>query len=325
MPRAWSRRDFLKVAVPAVVAVGCSRRNNSSGTAEFRMQAPWVNDAEFIGYFVALNNGWYQQEGLNLLYQPGGPDIIAEGTLLSKRSDIALTPVETTVNLIVRDNAPLKIIGTQYQKSPLGVVSLAKNKITKPTDLVGKTLAVPPANVLTVEALLKANNMKKSDVRIVPYQYDPGPLLRSEVDATIDFVTNVPYAIKQAGGDPSFFLIYDFGFSVYNDTVVVTEETLRQRRKQVLSWLRASKKGWDENFRDPKRYPPMFADTFFKGNGRTVENEIFFNTSQQPLISSAGGIFSMTVDGIKANIDSLQRIGINARSDMFATDLLSEI
>ena len=273
MTKNRSRRDFLRMAIPAAMAIGCGRSKELAPSQDFKMQSPWVNDAEFIGYFVALSNGGYKAQGLDLVYQPGGPDIIAEGTILSRRADIALTPVETTINLIVRDNAPLRIIGAQYQKSPLGVVSLVKNHITKPEDLVGKTLAVPPANVLTVEALLKANRIKKADVRIVPYQYDPGPLLRGEVDATIDFVTNVPYSIKQAGAEPTSFLIYDFGFSVYNDTVVVTQDTLRQRRKQVLSWLRGSRRGWEENFKDTEHYPPLFMDTYFKGTGRTVQNE----------------------------------------------------
>jgi ABC-type nitrate/sulfonate/bicarbonate transport system substrate-binding protein len=289
------------------------------------MQSPWVNDGEFIGYFVGLEQGLYKAENLDLAYQPGGPDIIAEGTLLSKRADIALTPVETTINLIARDGAPLKIIGTQYQKSPLGIVSLAKNGIRKPQDLIGKTLAVPSANVLTVDAMFKLNGLKKSDVRIVPYQYDPTPLLKGDVDATVDFVTNVPYAIQQAGGTPSSFLIYDYGFQVYNDTVVVTDETLRSRRADILSWLRASRRGWVENFKDPGHYPPLFENSYFKGTGRTVQNEIFFNNAQKPLIETASGIFSMTDSGINANIESLQRIGIPAKREMFVTGLLDEL
>src|SRR4051794_16638352 len=123
-----SRRNFIRLALATSLLSGC-RRHTTTGPLPFAMQTPWVNDAEFIGYFVALNQGLYSKENLDLRYLPGGPDIIAEGTLLSKRSDLALTPVETTINLIVRDGAPLRIIGTQYQKSPLGVVSLKKSRI----------------------------------------------------------------------------------------------------------------------------------------------------------------------------------------------------
>lgn len=323
MPYTTSRRGFLQIAISTLLFSGCQR--GGSPPHRFVMQSPWVNDAEFIGYFVGLDQGLYKGENLDLTYQPGGPDIIAEGALLSKRADIALTPIETTINLIARDGAPLKIIGTQYQKSPLGIVSLAKNGIKKPQDLVGKTLAVPPANVLTVEAMLKLNGLKKSDIRIVPYQYDPTPLLRGEVDATVDFVTNVPYTIQQAGGVPTSFLIYDYGFQVYNDTVVVTEDTLKSRRGEIVSWLRASRQGWVENFRDPAHYPPLFENSYFRGTGRTVQNEIFFNNAQKPLIEAASGIFSMTDSGINANIESLQRIGIAAKQEMFFAELVDDL
>ena len=200
-----------------------------------------------------------------------------------------------------------------------------KSHITKPADLVGKTLAVPPANVLTVEALLKLNKIEKKDVKTVPYKYDPTPLLKGQVDATVDFVTNVPFSIKQAGGDPTSFLIFDFGFRVYNDTVVVTDTMLRERRGDILAWLRASRRGWEENFKDVTHYPPLFQNSFFKGTGRTVENEKFFNGAQKPLIESPNGIFTMSEDGINANVESLQQIGIKASKEMFVRDLAKEI
>src|SRR5690242_3645956 len=105
-PNGLSRRHFL-----SVLGVGCAFTACTPTTQRaFRMQSPWVNDAEFIGYFVALDKGFFKQNGLDLAYQPGGPDIIAEGTLISGRADLALTPIETTINLITRDRAPLKII-----------------------------------------------------------------------------------------------------------------------------------------------------------------------------------------------------------------------
>ena len=211
-----------------------------------------------------------------------------EHASIAGKADLALTTPDTTIKAIVEQGAPFKIIGAQYQKNPIGIVSLAKNPIKTPQDLVGKTLAVPPVNVISVEAMLKINDIDKAQVNIVPYAYDPTPLIKGEIDASLDFTTNVPFTIKQAGEEATSFLLYDFGFTIFNDTVVVTEETLKAKRKELVAWLRASRKGWDENFNDPAAYPPKFAETWFKGTGRTIENEIFFNTAQKPLIEAAG-------------------------------------
>lgn len=321
-----NRRTFLGTAAAGMAAGAMPGFLRHAGAATpFAFQASWINDAEFAGYFVAIDEGFYAAEGLDLTYTPGGPDVIPESTLISGTADLTLTTPDTTVKAIVDQGAPFKIIGTQYQKNPIGIVSLAKAPITTPAELVGKTLAVPPVNVISVEAMLKLNDIDKSQVNIVPYAYDPTPLIKGEIDASLDFTTNVPFTIEQAGEKATSFLLYDFGFTIYNDTVVVTEETLKTKRNELVAWLRASRKGWDENLADPTLWPPKFADTWFKGTGRTIENEIYFNVAQKPLIESQNGIFSMDEEGIAKNIEALGQIGIKATREMFDTTLLEEI
>lgn len=340
------RREFLRrgaVGAAGIAVLGgassflaaCSSSSSKSSTSssaadgaktgKITMQSAWVNDAEFMGYYIAMTNGYYKAAGLDFTYLPGGPNVIPEETLTAGKADISLTTPDTTIKAIVDNGAKFKIIGTQFQKNPIGVVSLEKSNITSPKDLEGKTLAVPDVNRLSVNAMFKLNNIDESKVKIVPYAYDPTPLIKGEVDATIDFTVNVPYTIEQAGEKASSFLLYDFGFKLFNDTVVVTEETLKNKRDLLLSFLRASRKGWDENLADPTKYPPMFKDSYFKGNGRTIENETFFNQSAKPLIANAGGVFAMSEEAIADNVKSLNDIGIKATADMFDTSLLAEL
>lgn len=325
------RRKFLSLTGKSILGLyasscfllsscdGCKSANKSK---IIRLQSPWINDAEFIGYFVAIEKGFYKDEGIDFTYLPGGPEIVADSVLLAGNAEIALTTPDLTINAILKQNAKFKIIGSQFQKSPLGIVSLEKNNITTPLDLKGKTLAVPPANQLTIDAFLKINNIDKKEIKIVPYQYDPGPLLNGEVDATLDFVTNVPYTISEKGGKPTSFLLYDHGFQIFNDTVVVLEDTLSKNRDLLTKWLRASRKGWQENFKNPEKYPGMFINSYFKSTGRTKENEIYYNKAQQPLMESTTGIFSMSEESIQTNIKSLAAVGIEAKREMFVNDLL---
>ncbi len=319
-----NRRNFISLAA-AGASLPLTSRLAFAQAAPFTLQAAWINDAEFAGYFLALDRGYYAEEGLDLTYLSGGPDVIPESTLVAGRADLALTTPDTTIKAIVDQGAPFKIVGAQYQKNPIGIVSLASNPITSPQDLVGKTLAVPPVNVISVEAMLSISGVDRSAVNIVPYAYDPTPLIQGEIDASLDFTTNVPYTIRQAGAEATSFLLYDFGFTIYNDTLVVTTDTLAERRNEIVAFMRASRKGWAENFIDPEAYPPTIADTWFAGTGRSIENEIFFNVAQQPLMEAEGGYFSMTEEGIAQNIEALAAVGIRATRDMFDTTLLEEI
>lgn len=322
----FDRRRFLKTAAAGAALTAAPHwATRAMAATPLTMQAAWINDAEFCGYFAAIDDGDYGEAGLDLTYLSGGPDVIPESSIISGKADLALTTPDTTIKAIVDQGAPFRIIGTQYQKNPIGIVSLAKAPVNSPEELKGKTLAVPPVNVISVEAMLAINGIDASEVNIVPYAYDPTPLIKGEIDASLDFTTNVPYTIEQAGEKAVSFLLYDFGYKTYNDTVVVTEDVLSEKRGELVAWLKASRAGWDRNLADPSVYPPKFEDTWFKGTGRTIANEIFFNTAQKPLIEHPDGIFTMDEEGIAANVETLNRIGIKATADMFDTSLLDEI
>lgn len=323
MSLSMQRRHFLGLMGATAALPLTSRLAYAAMPLTF--QASWINDAEFAGYFAAMDKGYYTEEGLDLTYLSGGPDVIPESSLIAGKADLTLTTPDTTIKAIVEQGAPFKIIGAQYQKNPIGIVSLASKPITSPQDLVGKTLAVPPVNVISVEAMLKISGVDRGAVNIVPYAYDPTPLIKGEIDASLDFTTNVPFTIKQAGPEATSFLLYDFGYKTFNDTVVVTTDTLAAKRKEIVAFMRASRKGWESALADPAAMPPTFADTWFAGTGRSIENEVFFNTAQKPLIEAPGGIFSMSEEAIAANIEALAAVGITATRDMFDTTVLEEI
>lgn len=318
-----TRRTFLRGA--AALAAASPLAGWSQAASKLTLQAAWVNDAEFMGYFIAIDQGYYKAEGLDVAYLSGGPDVIPEASLLSKKADVALSTVETTIKAITEQKAPLVIIGAQYQKNPVGIVSLASKPLKTPADLVGKTIAVPPVNRLTVEAMLKLNGIDKSKVKIVPYAYDPTPLLKGEIDGSLDFTTNVPFTIKSKGQDATSFLLADFKLPLFNDVVIVTQDTLKTRRKELVAFLRASRKGWVENFKDTNAYPPKYKDTWFKGTGRSVENEVYFNGAQKPLMEHPSGVFSMSDDAIAKCIAALNEVNVKATKAHFDTSLLKEI
>ncbi|MCB2132457.1 MAG: ABC transporter substrate-binding protein, partial [Rhodobacteraceae bacterium] len=147
-----NRRTFIQGAAIAGASAGLPLRARAA--SPLTMQAAWINDAEFSGYFLAMDKGYYSEEGLDLTYLSGGPDVIPESTIIAGRADLALTTPDTTIRAISEQGAKFKIIGAQYQKNPIGIVSLKKNPVNTPADLVGKTVAVPPVNTVTVEALL---------------------------------------------------------------------------------------------------------------------------------------------------------------------------
>ncbi len=94
-----TRRRFCNaMAAAALGAIARARSARAAAPANsMAMQAAWVNDAEFIGYFVGLQNGYYKAQSLDLHYLSGGPDVIPESALLAGKAPLALTTPDTSV------------------------------------------------------------------------------------------------------------------------------------------------------------------------------------------------------------------------------------
>jgi ABC-type nitrate/sulfonate/bicarbonate transport system substrate-binding protein len=322
-----TRRGFGEAALSGLTAsVFGAPTRAVAAESKLIFQADWLNDPEFLGYMIAIDNGYYKAEGLSVEYLSGGPSLIPEGVLLSGKADVALTNSLTTAKAIFEKSAPLVVIGTQYQKSPLGVISLASKNISSLKDLIGKTIACPTISESVLVAALKLANIPQKDVRIVPYAFDPTPLINGDVDAVADFVTQLPFLVEQKSGQKvSSFLFWDVGLPLYMDLLVVTKDTLKSRRPDLVKFLRASRQGWKENFADPKKYPPLFDQTWFNGLGSTPEAELYFNSTQLGLMENPKGFFSMSEADIKRNLEALAGLSIKATAEMFDTSLLAEL
>lgn len=326
MTFSLTRRGFSSAMLSglAAAALGAQKAAYGAETA-LNFQSIWINDPEFLGYYIAMENGYYAAEGLKLNYMPGGPNLIPEGALITGKADIALTGVINTAQAINK-GAQLKIVGTQFQKNPQGVISLEASNIKEPKDLVGKTIAVPPLSLQNFRAMLAANGIAAEKVKIVPYAFDPTPLATGSVDAVFDFITSLPFIVEQKSGKKTHnFLAYDAGLPFYIDTVTVTADTLKAKRKEIVGFLRASRKGWAEDFADSAKYPAKYADTWFKGNGYTPEAALYHSKIQIPIMDHPKGMFFMDEEGIQKNLDSLAKVGVKADKDMFDTSLLAEI
>jgi ABC-type nitrate/sulfonate/bicarbonate transport system substrate-binding protein len=350
-----SRRQAIKTMGTGALLMtlgaqwGCRRQDETT----FRLQQPWVNDAEFLGYIVAKEKGYYKKHGLDGFdHLEGGPSTLPEPLINTRRAEIALTTPDNTVAYITRNKIPLKIIGAQYQTSPMGLLSLRKAKINVPQDLKGKKVAVPQVNILMFEAFLKVNGLKLSDVELVPYTYDPTIIVDDIADATLDFIPNVAYTIKNYisqkknaqsdnSGDLDVMELWladeerasKAGYKslpMFMDTVVVREDYLSDNRDLIIKWFKASREGWRDVFKEPEIMVDKYLSKFFKDTRRSRELEIEFCKQQQQAVLPKKGtwqnIFEMSEENIEKTVESLKLAGIaDANVKYFDSSLLNEI
>ncbi len=104
-----TRRAFGKTALAGLAAAAFAPMGRA-GAAEspLAFQSIWINDPEFIGYFIAIDKGWYKEEGIDLTYIPGGPDVIPQAALLTGKADIALTSLIESASAVFREGRHLQ-------------------------------------------------------------------------------------------------------------------------------------------------------------------------------------------------------------------------
>ena len=82
--RTWTIAAGVGLAVAVAVAGGLVAAGSSQGQGltKVTLQSKWVVQAQFAGYYVAKDKGYYRQAGLDVTIKPGGPDILPEQVVL---------------------------------------------------------------------------------------------------------------------------------------------------------------------------------------------------------------------------------------------------
>jgi ABC-type nitrate/sulfonate/bicarbonate transport system substrate-binding protein len=299
------------------------------GTLDYRLA--WIKNVEFAGSYIADSKGYYKAEGfskVNLI--AGGPTATAAETdVVTKKAFVALSSPDRTAAAI-KAGAKVKIVGTQYQKNPFAVMSMAAKPILTPQDMIGKRIGVQAANEAVWEAFLKANKIDPSKITKVPAGFDPTVLTKGGYDGWFSYITNEPNVLTLAGFKVTTFLLADHNYPLVGESYVVTEDSIANERDKIKAMFIADIKGWTESNKDPAAGAALAATVYGKGLGLTTTEQTLESKSQNLLINNAdtakNGIFTMTPALIAANVKTLTYAGYTVTADqLFDMSIIDEV
>jgi ABC-type nitrate/sulfonate/bicarbonate transport system substrate-binding protein len=282
------------------------------------VQASWINDAEFIGYFVAMARGHYADAGIVVDHRPGYSGLVPEAALLDGTASIALSSPESVAATIARTGAELAIIGAQFQKSPLALVSSARAPLRAIGDLADNVIAVPEANRALLEWLLANAGLDRSVTTLVDYDHDASRLMGGEVDGFIDFPIDCTFRFLQEGYAAHVVLMHDLGATLFNNVVVVTQAFGEANHDLLQRWLKASQLGWLENAADLTRFPAELRESHLTSE-RSIAAEIHANREFVKLMGPPEQYFTMSDRAVAANRDLLERLSYRVKGLAWAS------
>ncbi|MEM6566529.1 MAG: ABC transporter substrate-binding protein [Pseudomonadota bacterium] len=217
------------------------------------LQLKWVTQAQFAGYYVALENGFYEEEELNVTIKPGGPDIAPTQVIAGGGADVTVEWMPAA--LAAREKGlPLVNIAQPFKSSGMMLTCRKDAGVTSTDDFAGKTLGVwffgnefPFLSWMSQLGL--PTDGSDSGVEVLKQGFNVDPILNGQAACVSTMTYNEYWQVIDAGLTPddlTTFKYEDQGVATLEDGLYVLEDNLADASfaDKMVRFVRASMKGW---------------------------------------------------------------------------------
>lgn len=236
---------ILCVVLLMGMLAGCAGSPTAPEQDTVDVQLKWVHQAQFAGFYVAQEKGYYEEENLAVSLHEGGPDVDLFQQVLSGAVDYAVVSPE---DLLVKrgQGEPLTAIAVIYRQNPMTFVAMEGSGIKRPADILGQTVAVAPDGIIQFRALMNRLDLDLDQIEFGEYDYAYGSFIAGEVDVTEAYATGGIIRLHNQGYALNVIWPDDYGVHFYADTLVARDEFIAKNPQLTTRFLRATLRGWQE-------------------------------------------------------------------------------
>ncbi len=225
------RRGLAVASVATVTAIAlaaCAAPADTDTSGDFepltsiKLQLQWLPQAQFAGYYVALDQGYFTDEGFdNVDIVPSGGDIVPQDALVAGDVDFAIAWVPKVLGTLEATGAELTDIAQVYQKSGTLQVSFKDTGVASVADFEGKRIGSWGfGNEWEIFAAMADEGLDASTVSITTQDFSMNALLDGDVDAAQAMTYNewaqILEVVNPATGE--LYQPEDFDVVSYEDT-----------------------------------------------------------------------------------------------------------
>jgi NitT/TauT family transport system substrate-binding protein len=232
----------------------------ASAADRVTIQLKWVTQAQFAGYYVAKEKGYYKEANLDVTIKPGGPDIAPEQVLAAGGADVIVDWMPAA--LAAREKGvPLVNIWQTFQLSGLMLTCTKASGIKTPKDFPGHTLGVwyfgneYPFLAWMAKLDIPTEGGAKG-VSVVKQGFNVDPLIQKQAACISTMTYNEYWQVIDAGYKPDDLIVFkysDQGVATLEDGLYANGDKLKDAAfaDKLARFVAESGRGWAYAVKNP--------------------------------------------------------------------------
>lgn len=261
------------------------------------LQLKWVTQAQFAGYYVAKDKGFYTEEGIDITIKAGGPDVAPEQVIAGGGADVIVDWMGGA--LAAREKGTKLInIAQPFTKAGMELVCPKDTGIASEADFKGKTLGVWFfGNEYPFYAWMNKIGMPTEGgadgVTVLKQSFDVQPLIQKQADCISVMTYNEYGQVLDAGFKPEDLVVFNYsamGNDLLEDGLYVIEDNLADAafKDKMVRFVKASMKGWDYALANPEEAAQIVVDN----GGQDLNHQIYMMGEVAKLTAGGNGVLN---------------------------------
>jgi len=245
----------LALALAMAMGFAAARAQPAAKAPEkITLALQWLTQCQFAGYYVALEKGYYREEGIDLTIQPGAADSNPVQLVTMGAAQFGTRWFADLAGAVDK-GAPVLSIAQIFGSSGLVLVTHANSGIRHPRDFAGRSVGIWFfGNEVQFYALLSQVGVDRAKVRISPMQSSLKPFLNGRLDVINTMTYNELPALLRSGLKGEQLRVFDFidyGLDFPGDVLFTQRSLLKDRPDLARRMVRATLRGWRDALSDP--------------------------------------------------------------------------
>lgn len=217
----------------------------------------WLPVAEAAGWYSALEEGYFDEEGLNVVISRGFGSGDTVRRVGAGEADVGVADIAAVVPGRVNDDIPVKAVAVMFARAPQAMFYNLNDGIEEPADLEGRTAACSEgnSNLLMWPAFADAAGIDPDAVEF--RNTDPGAIIPAfvagQTDTVCELVASEPLIEEQTGEDVGVFSYADEGVDAYGHVIIASDSFLSENPDAVQGFVDAVRRGMEFAVENPEQ------------------------------------------------------------------------